>query len=310
MICMATESGGDDSARGGKGAGARRGSADRSPGGGTGTLYLCATPIGNLEDVTLRVLSTLKSVSLVAAEDTRRTRRLFARYDIHTRLASYREENRERAGRLLVERLERGDDVALVSDAGTPGISDPGSHLVTLCLERDIPVVALPGPNAALSALVVSGLPTRRFAFEGFLPRKRGPRRRALEELASDGRTLIFYESPGRIEETLEDVAELFGDRRVVLARELTKRFEQVLRGTASEVLGTVRSMEVRGEIVLVIEGCRAAGPAVSMDEAVALVEELRESGKPLKEAVTEVASRGSGLSRGELYNETVRRRE
>lgn len=273
-----------------------------------GTLRLCATPIGNLGDVTLRVLETLKSSGLVAAEDTRRTRRLFARYDIHTRLVSYREENRERAGRLIIERLERGDDVALVSDAGTPGISDPGSHLVALCLERGIRVEALPGPNAALTALVVSGLPTLRFAFEGFLPRKRGARRRALEELASDERTLVFYESPARVEETLADIAEVLGDRRMALARELTKKFEQVLRGTVAEVIEAVGSSPARGEIVLVVEG-GGERQAVPMEEAVARVEELRERGMSTKEAVSEVAPPGSGLSRGELYNMAVRGR-
>ena len=273
-----------------------------------GTLRLCATPIGNLGDVTLRVLETLKSSDLVAAEDTRRTRRLFARYDIHTRLVSYREENRERAGRLIIERLERGDDVALVSDAGTPGISDPGSHLVALCLERGIRVEALPGPNAALTALVVSGLPTLRFAFEGFLPRKRGARRRALEELASDERTLVFYESPSRVEETLADIAEVLGDRRMALARELTKKFEQVLRGTVAEVIEAVGSSPARGEIVLVVEG-GGERQAVPMEEAVARVEELRERGMSTKEAVSEVAPPGSGLSRGELYNMAVRGR-
>lgn len=274
---------------------------------GAGRLYLCATPIGNLNDITLRVLETLKSVNLVAAEDTRRTRRLFARYDIHTRLVSYREENRERAGRLIVERLERGDDVALVSDAGTPGISDPGNHLVALCIERGITVEAQPGPNAALTALVVSGLPTRRFAFEGFLPRKQGARRRALEELAGDERTLVFYESPARVDETLADIAEVLGNRRMALARELTKKFEQVLRGTVSEVMEAIGSSGARGEIVLVVEGGDGR-PAVSMEEAVARVEELRGKGLSLKEAVGEVAGRGSGISKGELYNRVLKK--
>lgn len=276
-------------------------------GAGAGRLYLCATPIGNLNDITLRVLETLKSVNLVAAEDTRRTRRLFARYDIHTRLVSYREENRERAGRLIVERLERGDDVALVSDAGTPGISDPGNHLVALCIERGITVEAQPGPNAALTALVVSGLPTRRFAFEGFLPRKQGARRRALEELAGDERTLVFYESPARVDETLADIAEVLGNRRMALARELTKKFEQVLRGTVSEVMEAIGSSGARGEIVLVVEG-GGGRPAVSMEEAVARVEELRGKGLSLKEAVGEVAGRGSGISKGELYNRVLKK--
>lgn len=275
--------------------------------GDAGTLYLCATPIGNLEDVTLRVLSTLKTVAVVAAEDTRRTRRLFSAYDIHTRMVSYREENRERVGASLVERLEGGEDVALVSDAGMPGISDPGQHLVALCVERGIRVEALPGASAALAALVVSGLPTGRFAFEGFLPRKAGARKRALEALAADERTIIFYESPARVEETLRDMADVLGERRIALARELTKRFEQVLRGTVGEVVARLEETPARGEIVIVVEGSGGAGPAMSMDEAVRRVGALREKGLSLKEAVTIVAERGSRISRSELYNTVLR---
>lgn len=280
-----------------------------SAGAKKGTLYLCATPIGNLGDVTIRVLDILRSCPVIAAEDTRRTRALLSRYDIHTPLSSYREENRRTAGERLLRKLESGQDVALVSDAGTPGISDPGHDLVVRCLERGIPVDAVPGPNAAVTALVVSGLPVNRFSFEGFPPRKPGARRRLLEELAGDARTLIFYESPQRVAGTLRDIHEVMGDRRVAVARELTKKFQQVLRGTASEVAERLEGGPVRGEVVLVVEGAaERADP--SYDEAAGLVLELRERGLPLKEAVARVAADRPGISRSRLYNEALSRRE
>ena len=276
---------------------------------GRGKLYLCATPIGNLQDITLRVIDTLREVDLVAAEDTRRTRRLFASHGIHSPMVSYREENREKAGAKIIERVERGDSVALVSDAGVPGISDPGHHLVRNCLERGIEVQALPGANAALTALVVSGLPTRRFAFEGFLPRKKGARRKALGDVASDPRTLIFYESPARTVDTLEDIEETLGDRQMALARELTKRFEQVVRGRVSEVREKLSEHPPRGELVLVVEGFSGK---VRVDERESLekVRLLRERGLSLKDAVDQVAGNTPGLSRRVLYNLALRSRE
>ncbi|MFH1150336.1 MAG: 16S rRNA (cytidine(1402)-2'-O)-methyltransferase [Actinomycetota bacterium] len=278
---------------------------------GAGTLFLCATPIGNLADVTVRVLDTLREVDVVAAEDTRRTRRLLQRYDIRTPMLSYREENREAVGRRIVERLEAGESVGLVSDAGTPGISDPGSHLVALCLDRGIRVESLPGPNAAISALVVSGLPTRRFSFEGFPPRKKGARRKALEALIDDERTLIFFESPNRTPETLADVLEVLGDRRCALARELTKRYEEVLRGTVSAVLARVGEGALKGEVVLVVEGA-PGGDTVgeeALEEALLRVEALVEGGAGLKEASASVAAETPGVSRSVLYNLSLERR-
>ena len=273
---------------------------------GRGKLYLCATPIGNLQDITLRVIDTLREVDLVAAEDTRRTRRLFASHGIHSPMVSYREENREKAGAKIIERVERGDSVALVSDAGVPGISDPGHHLVRNCLERGIEVQALPGANAALTALVVSGLPTRRFTFEGFLPRKKGARRKALGDMAADPRTLIFYESPARAVDTLEDIEETLGDRQMALARELTKRFEQVIRGRVSEVREKLSEHPPRGELVLVVEGFSGK---VRVDERESLekVRLLRERGLSLKDAVDQVAGNTPGLSRRVLYNLALR---
>lgn len=276
---------------------------------GRGRLFLCATPIGNLQDITLRVIETLRRVDLVAAEDTRRTRKLFSRHDIHTPMMSYREENRLKAGRKVIECLEGGGDVALVSDAGTPGISDPGTHLVSMCLENSIEVEALPGPNAALTALVVSGLPTDRFIFEGFLPRKKGARRRVLEELSGERRTLVFHESPARIAGTLVDVEEVLGDRRVAVARELTKKFEEVIRGNVSGVRERIGEEPVRGELVLVVEGS-TGDSGVTEEEALCEVERLRSGGLSLKDAVDAVAVKGSGLSRGKLYNLALKRRE
>jgi len=276
----------------------------------TGKLYLCATPIGNLQDVTLRVLEILREADLVAAEDTRHTRRLFAKYDIHTPMLSYREENRDAAGARIIRRLEDGQTVALVSNAGMPGISDPGQHLVALCVERGISLEALPGPNAALTALVISGLPTARFSFEGFLPRKTGARRKALEALARDERTLLFHESPSRVVDTLADIMEVLGDRRIALARELTKKFETVLRGTVSSVLSEVAAGAIKGEIVLVVEGAPAgAVDSIGEEAAVDEVMRLKAQGLSLKEAVAVVVEeKAPGMSRSALYNAALKR--
>lgn len=276
----------------------------------TGKLYLCATPIGNLQDVTLRVLEILREADLVVAEDTRHTRRLFARYDIHTPMLSYREENRDAAGARIIRRLEDGQTVALVSNAGMPGISDPGQHLVALCVERGISLEALPGPNAALTALVISGLPTARFSFEGFLPRKTGARRKALEALARDERTLLFHESPSRVVDTLADIMEVLGDRRIALARELTKKFETVLRGTVSSVLSEVAAGAIKGEIVLVVEGAPAgAVDSIGEEAAVDEVMRLKAQGLSLKEAVAVVVEeKAPGMSRSALYNAALKR--
>src|SRR5450759_1503471 len=286
--------------------------SDAVEAGHSGKLYLCATPIGNLQDITLRVLEMLRQADLVAAEDTRRTRQLFSAYDIHTPLLSYREQNREAAGARIIKRLEEGGTVALVSDAGTPGISDPGQHLVALCVERGIPIETLPGPTAAIAALVISGLPTDRFCFEGFLPRKTGARRKALEALARDERTLLFHESPARVVDTLGDILDVLGDRRMALARELTKKFETVLRGTVSSVRSRMAAGEVKGEIVLVVEGA-LPGAADTIDEAAAIddVMRLKEQGLSLKEAVAAVIEeQAPGMSRSALYNAALKRNE
>jgi 16S rRNA (cytidine1402-2'-O)-methyltransferase len=222
-----------------------------------GVLYIVSTPIGNLEDISFRALRVLKEVATVAAEDTRHTKTLLAHYGIGTPLTSYHDFNKEEKAPVLLERLKDGHSVALVSDAGTPTISDPGYFLITQALAAGITVVPVPGPSAVLTALAASGLPTDAFVFEGFLPRKSGPRRRLLESLRDERRTVIVFESPHRLRSSLELIREILGDRRIVLARELTKIHEEFLRGTAEELLKTLGARTIRGELTLVLEGKR-----------------------------------------------------
>ncbi|AGK99709.1 16S rRNA (cytidine(1402)-2'-O)-methyltransferase [Desulfoscipio gibsoniae] len=275
---------------------------------GKGVLYLCATPIGNLEDITLRALKVLREVDLVAAEDTRHTRKLFSHYGIHTALTSYHEHNRQSKGKYIVEQLARGQNVALVSDAGTPGVSDPGEELVKEALERGIRVTPIPGSSALLAALTVSGLPLARFVFEGFLPAKNKERRRRMTELAREFRTIVLYESPHRLPKTLGELADTLGDRRVCVARELTKLYEDVQRGTLKQMQEKFDSQSLRGELVLVIEGCPAGGEQEPvMDGSLALSPEayvrlLQEEGVPPSKAI-KIVARLRNIPRRELYN-------
>ncbi|MBP2639223.1 MAG: Ribosomal small subunit methyltransferase [Firmicutes bacterium] len=235
-----------------------------------GTLYLCATPIGNLEDMTLRAIRILKEVSVIAAEDTRYTRRLLTHFDIHTPLISYHEHNKASRGPELIARLAAGEDIAVVSDAGLPGISDPGADLVRLALPEGIAAVPLPGCNAALSALICSGLDSTMFTFVGFLPKTKKKRREFLENLAKNPYTLLMYEAPHRLRQTLNELHEILGDRPAVAARELTKRFEQFVRGTIGTLQDHFAAHLPRGEFTLVIAGCPAAAAAetaMDMDE-------------------------------------------
>ncbi len=225
---------------------------------GGGRLYVVATPIGNLGDMSHRAVDVLRSVDAIASEDTRRTRKLLAHFEIHTPLVSYHDHNEERAARSIVERIRRGQSVALVSDAGTPLISDPGYRLVALAARHDLPISTVPGPCAAAAALSVSGLPVQPFHFVGFLPRKRGARRKKIEEFRELVGTLVFYESPHRILATLGDMLEVLGDRRAVVARELTKLHEEVRRGTLAELADEATSRPPRGEIVVLVAGSEA----------------------------------------------------
>jgi 16S rRNA (cytidine1402-2'-O)-methyltransferase len=218
----------------------------------TGNLFVVSTPIGNLGDVTHRAIETLGAVSLIAAEDTRRTRILLNRYQIQTPLSSYNSFNKIKKGREFVERLKKGNDLALVSDAGTPGISDPHYHLVNSAIEEGVSIYSIPGPSALLAALTVSGLPMDRFVFEGFLPRKKG-RTTMLENLAHERRTVVIFESPNRIQKTLQDLYRFFGDRKVAVTRELTKMYEEVIRGNLKELSTLTRTW--KGEITVVIAG-------------------------------------------------------
>ncbi len=218
-------------------------------------LYVVSTPIGNLEDITLRALRTLREVNLIAAEDTRHTRQLLAHFDIHTPITSFFEGNQLRKGEKLISRLKGGDNLALVSDAGTPTVSDPGYQLVVRCIEAEIPVVPIPGVSACIAAASVAGLPLHNFVFEGFLSPKSGKRKQHLEGLSNERRTLIFYESPHRLIPFLQAVMELFGNRRIAVARELTKKFEEVFRGNVSQAIDKFQAVLPRGEFTVVIAG-------------------------------------------------------
>jgi 16S rRNA (cytidine1402-2'-O)-methyltransferase len=281
-----------------------------------GTLYLVATPIGNLEDMTMRGLRTLREADWVAAEDTRHTRKLLAYFDIQTKLKSYHEHNRQESGRQLLQFLLQGQTVALVSDAGMPAISDPGYDLVKLALEHDVRVVTVPGVNAALTALVASGLPTEHFAFIGFLPREKKMRRRLLEQWQQRVETLLLYEAPHRLAQTLADVLAYWGDRELVVARELTKKFEEYWRGTVSECIAFVAEHGAKGEFCLVVSGYAAdvhgtTGVAevvdISESESVpAQVARLMAGGLDEKTAVRQ-AAKERGLPKRTVYNEYVR---
>ncbi len=220
----------------------------------TGILYIVSTPIGNLEDITVRALRVLKEAGVIAAEDTRHTRKLLSRYDIHIPLTSYHDFNKYEKAEVLISKIKEGTDVALVSDAGTPGISDPGYYLIKRAIEEGIRVIPIPGATALTAALSISGLPTDRFSFIGFLPKKRTAREKTLRMLSEIEHTLILYESPHRILKTLNEIREIFGERRISVARELTKIHEEIIRGTVSEVIGQL-GQHPRGEIVLIIEG-------------------------------------------------------
>jgi 16S rRNA (cytidine1402-2'-O)-methyltransferase len=220
---------------------------------GPGTLYIVSTPIGNLEDITLRAIRVLKEADLIACEDTRHTKILTSRYDIRTPLTSYFQYNKIQKAELLIGKLKDGRDIALVSDAGTPGISDPGARIIRLAIDNGIPVTAIPGPTALISALIVSGKPTHKFVFEGFLSNKSSQRRKRLEELKSENRTVVLYESPHRIEKMLTDILEIFGDIDISMARELTKKFEEIKRKKVSSLINDLKDAPPRGEFIVIL---------------------------------------------------------
>ena len=268
-----------------------------------GILYLVATPIGNLGDFSPRAVETLAQADFIAAEDTRVSVKLLNHFDIKKPLVSYHEHNRAAAGQAILARLLSGETCALVTDAGTPAISDPGQELVTLCAENGITVQAIPGCCAAVAALAVSGLDTRRFTFEGFLPSGRKERRAALEELTGETRTMVFHEAPHRLRQTLADMAELLGDRPAALCRELTKLHEDTVRTTLAQAAAYYAANEPRGEYVLVVAGReKQTAPALTLEEGVARVLALRDGGMKLKDAVRRVAD-DTALPRNALYD-------
>ncbi len=276
-------------------------------------LYVVATPIGNLEDITLRALRVLKEVELIACEDTRQTQKLLNHYGIEKRTVSYHEHNEMTRAAELILNAEQGSKIALVSDAGMPGISDPGHRLITLAIRHHIPVVPIPGASAFVAALVASGLPTDSFRFGGFLPHKRGQRRDELEKIRNAPRTQIFYEAPHRIVETLEDVVEVMGgSRHVVIAREVTKIHEEFLRGRADEILDVLRARgEVKGEITLLIDRPPEVleEPAPKKKSVNARLHEVMTERKLDEKAALKIVAKEMGVSKSEAYRELQRTR-
>lgn len=273
-----------------------------------GVLYIVGTPIGNLEDITYRAVRILKEADLVACEDTRQTRKLLDHYGIEKPLVSYHEHNETARAQELVEKLVEGATIAQVSDAGMPGISDPGYRVVKLAVEHGIPVIPIPGPSAVIASLAASGLPTDAFEFRGFLPAKAGQRRTTLEELIPLQHTIIFYEAPHRIRETLEDIVRILGrERPVVIARELTKIHEEFIRGAAQEVLEAVQDRELKGEITLLIGRGEAVEPSGGKQDLRARLEEIMCEQKLDEKAAMKILAKETGLSKSAVYRELQR---
>ncbi len=271
-----------------------------------GILYVVGTPIGNLSDLSPRAVQTLREVDFIAAEDTRVTQKLLNHFEIKKPLTSYYQHNLRQRGEEILARIAAGENCAIVTDAGMPCISDPGEDLVQLCAQQGIATIVIPGPSAAISALAVSGLSTSRFAFEGFLSTNRKNRMEHLRQIAQDPHTLIFYEAPHKLLDTLRDMLEILGDRRIALCRELTKIHEQVIRTTFSGALEWYADKSPRGEYVLIIEGAKPAQePALSLEEAVAQVKALRQGGMPVSDAAKQVAKE-TGYKKGELYRRAM----
>ena len=277
-----------------------------------GKLYLCATPIGNLEDITYRVLRTLKEVDLIAAEDTRNSIKLLNHFDIHTPMTSYHEYNKIEKAEVLIRKMQEGTNIALITDAGTPGISDPGEDLVRMCYEAGVEVTSLPGPAACITALTLSGLSTRRFAFEAFLPSDKKERQAVLAELVDETRTIIMYEAPHRLIKTLTELLEVLGgDRPVAVCKELTKKHEQVYRGTLQSAVDYYTANEPKGEYVMVIKGLdREQLINEAKEEWLKLtveehLEHYMKQGIDKKEAIKLVA-KDRGVSKRDIYNVTI----
>ena len=278
----------------------------------SGTLYLCATPIGNLEDITFRVINTLKEVDLIAAEDTRHSIKLLNHFEIKTKMTSYHEYNRVEKAKVLVKQLQEGKNIALITDAGTPGISDPGEELVRQCHEAGITVTALPGACALINALIISGQPTRRFCFEAFLPKDKKEKVAVLEELKNETRTIIIYEAPHRLARTLKELRETLGNRQLTLCRELTKKYEEADKTTIDQAIEKYNEKEPRGEYVLVIEGKsqeeiqeenKQKWESMTIEEH---MEYYISQGNDKKSAMKLVA-KDRGVSKRDIYNQLIK---
>lgn len=271
----------------------------------SGTLYVVATPLGNLEDITLRALRVLKEVAVIAAEDTRHSRKLLAHYGIATPLTSYYDQIERHKAPQLIEQLLHGKSVALISDAGTPGIADPGYHLVRAAIAAGVRVEAIPGPSAVAAVLSIAGLPTDGFAFDGFVPAKPGPRRKLFAALAREPRTVVVYEAARRLVACLQDLQDTLGDRQIVIVRELTKMFEEVLRGPVSELLAQLRARAsggaLQGEVTLLIAAGGAPRAVPQVEDLSAAIGRLRGEGMSLKE-IARALARERGVSRREVY--------
>lgn len=270
-----------------------------------GKLYICPTPIGNLEDITLRTLRILGEVDLIAAEDTRHSIKLLNHYEIKKPLISYHEHNIRERGEELIQKLNNGENIALISDAGMPGISDPGEDLIRLAIEEGIEVIGLPGATASITALVVSGLSTNKFVFEGFLSSKKRDRIKELEELKGERRTIIFYESPHRILNFLRDSVEVLGDRNIALGRELTKHYEEIFRGTISRAIEKFSNIQIKGEFVIIIEGNTVEEEVIEID----ILEHLKdyiEQGLSKKEAIKKL-SKEKNIPKNKVYSESLK---
>ena len=268
-----------------------------------GRLYVTGTPIGNLSDFSPRALETLETVDFIAAEDTRVTLKLLNHFSVKTPMVSYHEHNKNQKGPEILDRILRGENCALVTDAGMPAISDPGQDLVDLCLEHGVPVVSVPGPTAFATALALSGMDSRRFLFEGFLEVDKKTRRAQLEALKGQTCTLILYEAPHKLSRTLKDLLETLGDRRLCICRELTKVHEEVLRTTLAEAVEAYPSNDLKGELVLILEGASKEARVFTLEEAVAMAKELLSAGVSKNDAAKE-AAKTTGLKKGDIYRE------
>ncbi|CAH2215177.1 16S rRNA (cytidine(1402)-2'-O)-methyltransferase [Tepidibacter aestuarii] len=273
-----------------------------------GNLYVCATPIGNLEDITIRTLNTLKEVDLIAAEDTRHSIKLLNHFSISKPLTSYHEHNKDSKGSVIIEKMLNGENVAIITDAGMPGISDPGEDLIRQAIDAGIKVDVLPGATAFVTALVGSGLKTRKFAFEGFLNRDKKIRRQELEELKHERRTLIFYESPHRLKNTLSDILSILGDRQISICREITKKYEEIIRTSVEDALNIFKEREIKGEFVLILDGFSGEIQSLNNNDDLSIreyVTKLIEDGMSKKDATKHVAKERK-LPKNEVYQEVL----